>query len=175
MQRIANFLKGYHRTRSMVLTVLIAAAATVVLFLVFYRSHSTLRPMDPAGLSAADESYLFAIEEAAPYEEDYWKLSGWALRKGEDILVADAHFILRAETTGVCYRLPTAIVERADVDAVVDEEGRFDYELCGIESVVRRSQLSDRYRILIAYRTNGDDVLLDTGVDCTQEGVVLHE
>lgn len=175
MQKLQDFLKNYHRTRAVIFAAACFGVAAIFFFAGYYLSHSTMRPMNPAGLLPADTTYVFAVEEAAPFRGDYFKLSGWALRQGEDVSAPDTHFLLLSEADGQCYRLPTAAVTRADVDLTVDPEGQYDYELCGIESVIKRSLLQGDYRVMIACLGNGANALIDTGVTVNAEGVVADE
>lgn len=176
MKKLRDFLETYQRTRALIFVGILGIVLTFLYVLSIYSSHSTMRKISSAGLvSSADPSYLFAVEDALPYQERYVKLSGWAFLPGEDLLVVNNRFILREEATGQYYRLPTDAVTRTDVDAMFDEDELYDYDLCGIESILPRSALTGRYHVYILYQSNGRDALLDTGTTLEPEGGPSHE
>ncbi len=167
MNKWRTYFQNYHREHVVVALPLLAVLLFLVFFGKYYWNHSGLRPVDVSGTSAPSEEYVFGVDECSIYEEDYVKITGWAVKQGENIEINEAYLVLQDTETGVFYQAATSVIERSDVNDMLEDE--YDYLNSGLYAVVRISEMPENVHIYILYKNNGDNTLLDTGVEYTLE------
>lgn len=110
----------------------------------------------------------FAIEPTTP-TRDFYDIRGWVVIRGESMFVWDNQVVLRNDATGETLELPTMMEQRPDVtrrlNAGVRSADRVNYDTSGFVARVPRELVTeplDSYSILIAIRSDGRDLLIDT-------------
>lgn len=166
-KKIKDYFQTYHRNRLIAALIALCLLGFAGFMILYVHAHSTMRAVDASAWGANTGEYLCGVDEVTThhieyiYYPDYVKITGWALKQGESIEVVNTTFVLQDTATGVLYELPTSYMTREDVNSSIEDE--FDYTSCGLESVIRTSELASTYLICMHYCNDGNDVFINTG------------
>ena len=132
-------------------------------------ARSYMRSLNVEGMKFSDNDYMSGIDENTGWQEDYYKISGWAIHVGDSSTDVKMHIVLRDTDSKIFYELPSYLQSRNDVMDALNLKDGIDHSKCGVGGTARLSQIHGTYHIYILYQTSKEDTLVDTGKEFTCE------
>ena len=167
-----SFGKTAYRRMPLILTaVILFILFAGAFFLMLYRDHVKIRPVDTSNMEFVTGGVSFSIDNAMTVFDDYVRFTGWAAQDGVPIKTNDIHLVAYDPATGVFYQLPTEVVTRDDVGEFLSPDDPDAFSDCGFMSVVRKKDLNRPFDLYILNRNNGANLLVNTGVTYRPEDI----
>lgn len=112
-----------------------------------------------AGDFAYSKALRYSIDDVSTKNA---QINGWCLKPGSNITTYDINLILWSDALGYGYVVPTMMQSRKDISEYMDD--KYDYEKSGFSCIVNPKFIKkEAYRILIQYRCNDNNEVVETG------------
>ena len=162
-------------TKSLVLSVIFFTIVLITLLWMALRwNEGRIRQIDVNNysLSGKSEGFKWYVGNVSVpqkmndnWGKGYLEISGWLIRKGEDIRTIEQYVVLKDVETGNIFRIPTEVTERTDIT-----ERRNDghnYDMCGFYSKLGDNDYidiySNDYEVGVINVLNGEENLIMFG------------
>lgn len=129
--------------------------------------------IDVSEMSTNTSDVLYYIDNIKN-DNGYLSVNGWCVKKDETLQIVNCVVALNSFATGETRCMKTAMQLRNDLPNALQIEG---VEKAGFQAYVDIDNLSvdELYEILLIYRNNNNNILVDTNIKINYLGEIINE